>query len=88
MINIKNLFLGFEDIYQKILLAKFHKILTLLGGVDPILGAESRQTLTLNQLSPVTLDSYETFQEGTAGDYLKFNPLEFVKKEYDWFAIK
>ena len=65
--HIKNPFCEFEDIYQKIFLAKFHENPTFQRGgggeIDSISKSADPLSLKSNHLPSVTLDFHETFEE-------------------------
>ena len=62
-VDIEKDFYTPEDILQQILLAKFHENLTLLGGVNSILGADSK----FNQFPTVRSDFHKTLHGVSAG---------------------
>ena len=71
--HVENLFSGFEDVHQQIVLPKLHENLTLPGGVDSISEAGSQQAQKLSQLPLVTSDFHETVKFSSSEEYLQIH---------------
>ena len=75
-VDIEKTFHRLEYIYQQILFTKFHENVTLSGGVDSILGADSK---TGSTLPPPRPDFHKTLQRVSAGEYLQvFRDFRYV----------